>query len=89
MKLLFEHNNHQIIVYRGISSADLTVDSHVCDSINGYVNTQLKSFEMKGKAVNPDGTEDDVLVKLAFGFPYDTINCYYNGELIGSQKSAL
>ena len=89
MKLLFEHGDHQIVVSRGIASADLVVDSYVCDTISGYINTQLKSFELKGKAKNPDGSEDDVLVKLAFGFPYDTITCYYNGELIGTQKSAL
>lgn len=89
MKMLFEHNNHKIVVTRGIAYAELEIDSSVSDVINGFTNTQMKSFKLNGEAKNPDGSTDSVCVEVKFGIPYDTVTAYYAGKVIGSQKTAI
>ena len=89
MKMIFTHNDHKIVVTRGIAYAELEIDSEVNDVINGFTNTQMKSFKLNGQAKNPDGITDPVCVELKFGIPYDTVTAYYAGEEIGSQKTAI
>lgn len=89
MKMLFEHNNHTIVVTRGIAYAELEIDSKVSDVINGFTNTQIKSFKLSGEAKNSDGTVDSVCVELKIGIPHDTVTAYYAGEVIGRQKTTF
>lgn len=89
MKMLFEYNGHKIVVTRGIAYAELEIDSTVSDVINGFTNTQMKSFKLNGKAKNPDGSVDSVRVEVEFGIPYDTVTAYYAGKSIGTQKTAF
>jgi ribosomal protein L19 len=89
MKVLFEHGGHQIVVSRGVSDADLAIDARIYDSINSFEKTQLRSFELKASIPNSDDGTDEVLVKVKLGFPSDTVTCYYNGSLIGQQKSVF
>ena len=89
MKLLFQHNEHKILVTRSLASAQMDVDGSVEDVLNGFINAQLRAFDLKGKAKNPDGTIDQVRVHFDIGFFEDTISLYYNEELIETQKGSL
>lgn len=87
MKLIFRHRDHAIMVSRGVTSAELSIDNEIQDVINGFTNTQMKSFELNGKVKNEDGSFDDVRVCVEIGLPNDTVSCYFNGELIDAQKT--
>lgn len=89
MKLLVEHCNHKIIFERFLTYAELTIDSVPAEIKNDFVGIHMKSFELTGQAKNDDGTVDDVKVLLKLGLVEDTVQFFYNGELIKTEKAVI
>ena len=89
MKVLFEHNNHQIIVSRGFVASELTIDATLADTWNGFANNQTKAFTLSGMAVNANGTKDSVKVIVNPKLLHDDVELYYGGTLIETKKVSM
>lgn len=89
MKVLFEHNDHQIILTRGVVTSELTIDAALADTWNGFTNNQTKAFTLSGMAVNADGTKDPVKVTVNPSLFHDDVELYYGGTLIETKKVSM
>lgn len=89
MKLLFNYKEHKILVTRGLSFAQMDVDGSVVDVKSGLIATHMGNFDLKAKAENPDGTEDEILLRCSIGLFQDSFALYCNGELIETKRGSL
>lgn len=89
MKVIFEHDGHKIVLSRGIVTSELSIDSEICDTCNGFTNNQLKSFALNGTVVDSDGNKKDIRVSVDCNFLNDNVSLYYAGKLIETKKITL
>lgn len=89
MKVLFEHDGHKIVLTRGVVASELSIDSEVCDTCNGFTKNQVKSFELSGTAVNSEGNKANVRIHVEVKLFHDNVSLYYAGKLIETRKVSM
>lgn len=86
MRARFNHNNHSIVIERGLTGAQLYIDNQLCAKKSGAFSVQLKNFELSGEIPNPNGTVDQVCIAVRVGLVQDDVVFFLNGKEMDSQK---
>lgn len=86
MRAKFDHNDHSIVIERGLMGAQLYIDNQLCAKKDGAFSAQFKNFELSGEIPNPDGTVDQVCIAVRIGLVQDDVVFFLNGKEIDSRK---
>lgn len=80
MRAVFEHNNHSIVIERGITVTKLLIDNEICDQKKGTFVTQLTNYDLHGEIQGLDGIVDKICVSVRIGLMKDNVTLFYNGK---------